>query len=342
MPAISKLEPALEAQCRRIAALSMAIQHLAGSAATHEVVELAEALDAHFGWEPFGSSPHESAGELDDEPELFARAALQCIRVAGPEDLHRAIERLPVFPLAAQRALAVILQENWNAREMESLAGSDQALAAHLLRAANSWAHGPLRQIESIQHAITYLGADRTSRILYAASVQPMFSSPGLRDLWHHSVASAEVAQSLAEVSGVVDPKKAFLAGLVHDVGALAMAGLTPTFQTLFRQLTNLGCEPIVAERVLAGMSHAEVGARALGAWKFAAEFSDAIRFHHSPERTENRLAALLYLTEQWTDSSEDLPSAARFRFAMQAVGLTLQQFEELTPAMDRMLGSLR
>src|SRR5579885_3216971 len=114
---------ALEAQCRRIAALSIAIQHLTGSSQPDETLELAEALDAHFGWEPFSAK--------SDQPNELIEAAFGCLRVAGPETLERAIEKLPVFPLAAQRALEVMLRRDWNAWDLELVAGSDQALAAH-------------------------------------------------------------------------------------------------------------------------------------------------------------------------------------------------------------------
>lgn len=330
MPAVPQMDPALEAQCRRIAAWSLALERTGSSG---ETLEMAEALDTYFGWEPFnGSRP---------EPDPLAAFALARLRVAGAEDLEHAIQHLPVFPLAAQRALSLILTEDWNARELEGIAGSDQALAAHLLRAANSWAHSARQRIATIPHAITYIGGDRTCRILYAASMQPMFSTPRARDLWHHSVASAEVAQALAAASNRVEPKKAFLAGLVHDVGALAMAAFPAVFQDLFQRLTSLGCEPLLAERALAGISHAEAGSRALRLWSFDEHFCEAVEYHHAPEQTRNPLASLLYLTEQWTDSCEDAPSAMRFRAALRCAGLTEENFEHLAPSADRTLAGL-
>ena len=334
-PDMPSTDGALDQQCRRIAAWSIALERVTGTAGreSEEILEMAEALDAYFGWEPFGA-----AGE---GPDQIAAAALACLKVAGTDDLDRAIQKLPVFPLAAQRALALILRDDWNGWELEGIIGSDQALAAHLLRAANSWTHATLQPIATISHAVTHIGSDRASRIVYAAAVQPMFSTPTLRDLWHHSVASAEVAQGLAEASESIDPKQAFLAGLVHDIGVLAMTAFPPLFQDLFRRLRSLGCEPILAERALAGVSHAQAGARALKLWSFPAEFVEAVEFHHAPERSEGKLASLLYLTEQWTDSCEDAPSVVRFRSALKRVGLSEQQFEQVTPADERMLSGL-
>ena len=89
----------------------------------------------------------------------------------------------------------------------------------------------------------------------------------------------------LAEISGAMDPKQAFLAGLVHDIGRLAMARLPEPYQTQFQQLTEMGCEPFLIERVLSGCSHAEAGSRALKIWGFPEDFIEAVAHHHQPEK---------------------------------------------------------
>ncbi len=335
MAAAPTTDPAFEAQCRRIAAWSIALERATGSPPERqqEILDLAEALDAHFGWEPFETA--------DEEPHEFAQAALASLRVADERDLDRSVEKLPVFPLAAQRALEVLLRDRWNTWDLESVASSDQALAAQLIRAANSWAHRPRYEISSISQAITFIGSDRASRVIYAAAVQPMFATPRLRDLWHHSLASAEVAQEIAELSGALDPKKAFLAGLVHDIGVLAMSTFPAVYQDLSRRLTSLGCEQVPAERALSGISHAQAGAVALKHWKFPESFCDAVAHHHTPERSAGALASILYLTEQWTDSCEDVPSAARFKQALRRVKMSEQQFESLAPSENRLMLAL-
>ncbi len=322
-------DAALDAKCRRIAAWSLALERVTGALPERgeEILELAESLDAYFGWEPFGLP--------DEGPDDIAQAALACLRVVTPDDLQRAIEKLPVFPLAAQRALSVILRDDWSVADLESVAASDQALAAQLIRAANSGTRPTWRPIATIPQSILHIGADRASRIIYAASIQPMYATPRLRDLWHHSLASAEVAESLGRISRSIDPKKAFLAGLVHDIGVLAMSGLPQLFHDLMSRVTSLGCESIQAERALCGFSHAQAGALALRTWAFPEEISLAVEFHHAPERSGDSLPSILYLTEQWTDASEDAPSVARFHFALKRLGISERQFEQLAPPED-------
>ena len=328
-------EPALEAQCRRIAAWSMALENAIKPSSDHitDILSLAEALDEHFLWEPF--SRH------SDRTNELAQIALQHLQVTDSEQLDHAIRKLPVFPVAAQRAMQIMLRDDWSGAELESIAGADQALAANLLQAANSWAYSPRQTIRSLPHAIIYIGAERTTRILYAASIKALYGTARLREIWNHSLDAAQAAQHLAEFSGAMDPKQAFLGGLVHDIGRLAMARLPEPYQTRFDHLTEMGCQPFLIERVLTGFSHAEAGARALKAWSFPEDFVQAVAFHHQPEKTQCKFAALLYLTEHWTESSEDVPSALRFRAALERLGMSEKAFTQVTPKFDPSLTGL-
>jgi len=334
-------EPALEAQGQRIAAWSMALEDAIKPSPDRlpDILNLAEALDEHFLWEPFSRTAE--SGQAAGRTNELAQIALRHLRVTDGEELDQAIRKLPVFPIAAQRAMQIMLRDDWNGAELESIAGGDQALAANLLQAANSWAYSPRQTIRSLSHAIIYIGAERTTRILYAAAIKPLFGSSRLREMWNHSLDAAQAAQHLAEISGAMDPKQAFLAGLVHDIGRLAMARLPEAYQTRYDHLTEMGCEPFLIERVLSGFSHAEAGARALKLWNFPEDFVDAVGFHHQPERTQCKFAALLYLTEHWTDSCEDVPSALRLRAALERLNLSERAFTQFTPTFDPSLSGL-
>ncbi|HLH37866.1 MAG TPA: HDOD domain-containing protein [Bryobacteraceae bacterium] len=327
-------DPATEAYYRRIAALSLAIEHSARRGTAQEVLEIAEAVNHHFAWEPFANG--------SETPDPIAAAGLECLRAATLEDLDRAIARLPVFPAVAQRALQMLINNDWSGAELEAIASRDQKIAADLIGAANSWASGPRRRISTISHAISYIGAARAARILYAASIQPLFSSGPLRQLWMHSLAAAQVARTMAETSLSADPNEAFLAGLVHDIGRLAMMMLPAAFQSSFEYLTRAGCEPFLAERILSGFSHAQAGARALKGWSFPEPLVTAIEFHHEPEKTGDRLAAILFLVEHWTDAGEDAPSAARLRIALERAQLKESDLAQLVAHEDRSIDALR
>lgn len=326
-------DEATEAYYRRVAALSVAIERSVPPGGVDEILEIAEAVHRHFAWEPY---------EMPETADPIAAAGLECLRVTTPEDLDRAIRSLPVFPMAAQRALRMLMGNEWSGAELEAIASRDQKLAGDLIAAANSWAHGARRRISSLSHAISYIGAARTSRILYASSIKPLFASAHLRELWLHSIAAAQTASTIAEETRSAEPNETFLAGLIHDIGRLAMAMLPPAFQSRYEHLTQAGCEPFLVERVLSGFSHAQAGARALRSWNFPESMVAAIEFHHEPEKIDSTLAAILFLVEHWTDSSEDVPSAARFKLALDRARITESELAQMVPKEDRSIDALR
>ena len=293
-------------------------------ATDRNILQLARALDDHIAWEPF-----------DEEAEAspFAAYALDQLRCVSASDLDHAIANLPVFPAAAQRAIQLLLADTWRAADLQAIAASDQVLAADLIHVANSCAFGARQPVASLGHAIAYIGAERASGILIAASVKRLFAARHLREIWNHSLEASEAARSLAKLSRQVKPDEALLAGLVHDIGRLAMALLPRDFQTRMANLVKQSCELSMIERVLCGLTHAELGARALERWRFPKTFVDAVKFHHTPERSTSPMAALLYLTEQCTNPGEDLPSPVRMKAALERLRLDLEKTQPLDRA---------
>jgi putative nucleotidyltransferase with HDIG domain len=324
-----------DAHCLRVAAWSIELERATKATPNQlgEVLELAEALEQHFAWEPFS--------DAEAEPSPLATVAFSHLRSIANHDLDDAIKKLPVLPVAAQRALRLLLQEDWNASDLESVAASDPALAAQLVNAANSWVYGSRHRIATLSHAVAYIGAGQAARILYAASIKPLFASRALHEVWHHSLDAAQFAHDLGKAVSI-DPQEAFLAGLVHDIGRLAIAILPAEYQTRSARLAEIGCETHLIERTLCGMSHAQIGAMALKVWGFPEHFIEAVEFHHQPERTQSKMAALLYLTESWTDAGEDVSYLSRVNQALRRLGLTQEWFDEFVSQSNPALDSYR
>ena len=120
------------------------------------------------------------------------------------------------------------------------------------------------------------------------------------------------------------------LAGLLHDVGLAAMRYVSTEVSVVYDRLLQGGCPATYAETVLLGWDHGEIGAEILAGWNFADRLIQAVRWHHQPERSQEKVAGLLYLSEYWDCSEEDLPSSIRLLSAVEMTGLTLDRLRSI------------
>jgi putative nucleotidyltransferase with HDIG domain len=132
------------------------------------------------------------------------------------------VER-PLLPQAASRVMALASDPNADAAKLSALIHQDQALAAHVLRIANSPAYMPRSPVVSLQHAVAMLGISLLSEIAFTASLKSgAFKVPGFEDdvkrLWRHSLASGAYAKEVARMRRV-NVESAYLCGLLHAIG---------------------------------------------------------------------------------------------------------------------------
>ena len=158
--------------------------------------------------------------------------------------------------------------------------------------------------------------------MLVEAAIKPILAVIGHRTLWEHSQEAAAVAQRFATSSGLISPSDAYLLGLVHDVGALLLALAPADAHASVRSLTASGCETPVAELLIFGTTHAQAGADVLRHWGMPEDYVNAVEHHHDPEVGGSTGAALLYLTEQWTEPNGDRLRDDRLEYSMAELNL--------------------
>lgn len=231
---------------------------------------------------------------------------------------------LQPFAAAAARILALMRNSNITARQLEQAAGSDPTIAGNLMRLANSALFGARGPATTLSAAITRLGFQTTRKVIATALMRPMLNSERTKPLWLHSLEAADIAEQLAERSGVADPGEAFLCGLLHDAGALVLCRLPLYDSARLHGLEDGGCPTVYAEQLLFRTDHAAIGAELATHWRLPDSMVDAIRHHHRPENSTNRLAHLLYATEFLSGRDEDLPSNRRLLIALDTLRIPL------------------
>ncbi len=208
---------------------------------------------------------------------------------ADTNDLITEVTQLPVQPGAAMRLLWMLEDPRTSAADLGRLIESDPALSTQVIRLANTAFYGLSGKVSSAWRAVTVLGL-ATVRAIATTAAFDLFSEKGRSvpdDFWPHSVTTAAASAALARRVGV-QPNEAFSAGLLHDIGSALVFRRAP--RRYDAVLDALADDPALArleaERREFGMTHAEVGAAALGVMRFPADMVEAIGSHHSDPAT--------------------------------------------------------
>jgi putative nucleotidyltransferase with HDIG domain len=182
--------------------------------------------------------------------------------------------------------------------QIVSVVRVDPGLSTAVIRIANSAIFGGLYHIDTVLSAINRLGTNEIVRIALQVVASESFNNAiqaDFPDLWEHSLYTAIAAQVLAARTKV-DAELAFTAGLLHDIGKLA---LWHQFQTDYLQLladARLTMRPVFElEHERLSIDHAAVAGRLLSEWNFAEGIVNAVAFHHEPIRQSGRLAIVIW-----------------------------------------------
>ena len=284
-----------------------------------EILTIADALDQEMELEPY-AIPRGSSG-LTESP--FVATGIAHLRRASVKELQAVMPRLPVFPAAALSALRKLLCDDITLDEITEIGNSDPIYCTRLIGSANSARNNPRSAVRTVRQAVSYIGAPLARRVLLEATVQPLFTPQRMKPVWRHSVECAQVAAEIAKNTRAVPVAEAYLGGLIHDVGALAISLLNVDLVSAGDRLCELGCTQTSAEWVTFGFTHADASAEVLKTYGFAGDLIDAVEHHHAPERSQTLMSAVLYLAEFWSSSDEDLPSAARLQASLSKLRMT-------------------
>ncbi len=199
----------------------------------------------------------------------------------------KALEAMPTVP-AIVMPLTAMLQlppEQVKIEKVVELASYDSTIAAQCLRMANSPLFGR-RNTETVRSAIMALGLKRIQAILLGCClnniVPPDKWAMDAVTFWRHSMGCALVCSKMAKMIGYPDPEKAYLAGLLHDLGILVNTlTCTEDFRKCIQQASE---EHIALHRVEAGhlgFTHSQSGKILAEQWRFSPEVIEVIEFHH-------------------------------------------------------------
>jgi len=205
------------------------------------------------------------------------------------------VENLPTLPVVALRVGELVHEPSTSARDIARAMQGDPSLSAKVLRLVNSPYYGIPGGVSDVQRAISFIGFSTLHRLVLSVSVLQALSTPAggnfdAKGLWLHSLAVGACADVLAKEIGFTDAGACFTAGLLHDIGKIALADAAPDrFGHALDVARQSGTCMARTERDAGLPPHDRVGSRLARRWKFPATLLAPIEYHHSAGDQEVR-----------------------------------------------------
>ena len=200
------------------------------------------------------------------------------------------IEDLPPLPLIVHKILSLTQDETSNTSELGQVISNDQALAAKVLRIANSPLYHVSSVVTSISHAVALLGFRSIRNLAMGISTMDTFNQSAENPLllrqqfWEHSLATALASKALADRIRHRQPDEAFVGGLLHDIGRMVFNQFFPeSFSEAIREADRTRQPLQKTEKQEIGISHTLVGKLLLQKWNLPPALADGVACHHDP-----------------------------------------------------------
>lgn len=217
------------------------------------------------------------------------------------------IETTPSIPAVFLPLLELLNEppEDVKLEEVVKLVSYDNTIAAQCLRVASSPLFGLAKSPESIKGAVITLGLRRVETILLTCCLGSAFPTknwaldPSV--FWRHSLGCAMVCRKFSEKMGAHDHDRAYMAGLLHDIGFMVNCMAFPgEFAAAVKHALQEQIPLAEAEHVTMGFTHCETGRELAEKWHLAPDMVQVIAHHHAPEFSESAqpLVALVHLSD--------------------------------------------
>jgi HD-like signal output (HDOD) protein len=225
--------------------------------------------------------------------------------------LSEIVSRLGAVPRPPKVLHALLDTAAGSQEAMESwcaMIGPDPALTLRVLRVANAPQYGLQGSVLSLDDASVVLGTAALRTIALTAALMAPFENGQSAEfdrprLWRHALASALLAQSLAD-QAAAPRSQAFAAGLLHSLGMLALSSADPALFDRMHVLANeRGISLTRACRDHFDWTPAQLGAALARQWALPDTLCEVIEhFRHPPaSRPKENCVALVDLVH-WAD----------------------------------------
>lgn len=282
---------------------------------------------------------------LPPEEQLFDHGGL------NPASLVSGEVELATLPEVFALLLEALCSETASAGELAGIIGRDPSLAAKLLRLVNSPLFGSRAPVESIDRAVALVGHKELATLVTGLAAVSAFAdiAPELYDMgmfWRHAASCAVYASLLAQAVPGAGPDRAFVGGLLHDLGQLVILRRLPAAAGRALLLSRVeGLSTSEAEIAVLGFDHAAVGQVLLAGWNFPPALTAMVADHHQPDGRSRETAIVHFadvLAQAWVWPAFSSPPTPRAsEAAWRSLGLSETVLATIAVAGDARIAAI-
>ena len=281
--------------------------------------------------------------------------SIDSMETPSMEQIESAISKIKPIPQIALKLLRMVRDDYYNMDDLGAEIKQDQIISAKIIRLCNSAYFKKSSNIDSIERALVVIGEKRLLQLVISASMEGYFNSDvgGYSlckgGLFKHAVGTALICEKLASCNDKIRSDIAYTAGLLHDIGKIALDQFMDKAYPLFYRRTQENNETLVnVEKEVFGMNHTQVGGKLAEMWGLPERLIDVIKYHHKPEEAEhdNDLIHLVYFADLLMSrfivgqELERIDTDA-FHSRLDKVGIKAEQLSEVIEEISEILSKL-
>ena len=209
------------------------------------------------------------------------------------ETITSRLDELPTLPTIVYELSRTINDPMSSTNDVEKIMANDLSLTTKVLKLVNSAYYAIPGGVSSLSRAIAYIGFDTVNQLVLSASILKALEVKGpqrfdVNEFWKHSIGVGIVSETIAKFVKHPTPTDLFTAGLVHDMGKIALFSVEPdAMLSIIAKATEASCSYLDAESALGIPSHTVIGQALAKKWSLPLTIQSIIRYHHVKEHNQ-------------------------------------------------------
>jgi len=204
---------------------------------------------------------------------------------------RRAIQKialLPSIPIILQKIIETSSNPTASAHDLQETIIKDQSISAAILKLANSAYYGYVRGVDDVERAVIIIGFNTAVSVAISVSVLKSISDKmesqefSKEDFWIHTIASGEAAKILAIQMDYEFVSRAYIVGLIHDIGKVVLSFIDPAeFDDAVFEARAVGKPLYECETQIFNFNHQDAGQWLGEKWQLPENIIAGIQYHH-------------------------------------------------------------